>query len=61
MTAVLAAHCTFEAGLGEECSHIAAVLFSIEGVVRRLVRKVSTDEENSWLLQYLWKASSLQA
>lgn len=51
--AVLAAHCTCMAGLGEACSHIAAVLFYVEVVVRRRDGKVCTDEENSWLPPYV--------
>lgn len=51
--AVLAAHCTCMAGLGEACSHIAAVLFYVEVVVRRRDGKVCTDEENGWLPPYV--------
>lgn len=31
---VLAAHCTCIAGLGECCSHVGALLFAVESVVR---------------------------
>lgn len=34
-------HCTCMAGLGEVCSHIAAVLFSIETAVREGLTNIS--------------------
>lgn len=46
---VLCAHCTCKAGLGEACSHIGAVLFYVEVVVRRRDGQVCTDRENAWL------------
>lgn len=37
------------AGLGEACSHIAAVLFYIEAVVRKRDEQSCTDRENAWM------------
>ena len=38
---VLTAHCTRAAGLGESCSHVAALLFKIEAACRAGVNKVA--------------------
>ncbi|KAL1429762.1 hypothetical protein MTO96_015792 [Rhipicephalus appendiculatus] len=46
---VQAAHCTCKAGVGEQCSHIAAVLFFIEAVVKKRDSQVCTDRTNAWL------------
>ncbi|CAN8002810.1 unnamed protein product [Ixodes hexagonus] len=43
------AHCTCMAGLGEACSHVGAVLFFMEAVVRRRNDQACTDQENAWL------------
>ena len=40
---ILAAHCTCMAGLGEACSHIAALLFSIETTVKLRDAKTVTE------------------
>ena len=46
---VLTAHCDCMAGLGETCSHIAAVLFKIEAAVRLGYTSVAcTDEPCQW-------------
>ncbi|KAH8025144.1 hypothetical protein HPB51_003986 [Rhipicephalus microplus] len=50
---ILNAHCICKAGLGEPCSHIAALLFYVEIVVRKKDGKVCTDEENAWLPPYV--------
>ncbi|XP_049519692.1 uncharacterized protein LOC125944013 [Dermacentor silvarum] len=50
---IVNAHCTCKAGLGEACSHIAALLFYIEVVVRMRDGKACTDEENAWLPPYV--------
>ncbi|CAN7941201.1 unnamed protein product, partial [Ixodes hexagonus] len=50
--AVELAHCTCMAGLGEACSHIAAVLFYLEVVVKQRGRKACTDMSNSWRPAY---------
>ena len=47
---VLCAHCTCMAGLGETCSHIAAVLFTAEGNTRVKSQFSSTSLPCSWLL-----------
>ncbi|KAJ8036273.1 hypothetical protein HOLleu_20199 [Holothuria leucospilota] len=42
---VTAAHCDCMAGLGESCSHVAALLFKIETAVRMgYTKSVSTDQ-----------------
>ncbi|KAM7307590.1 uncharacterized protein ISCGN_011226 [Ixodes scapularis] len=46
---VLTAHCTCMAGLAEACSHVAAILFYMEVVVRRMDSQACTDGENAWL------------
>lgn len=40
------------AGLGEACSHIGAVLFYLEIVVKHRDEQVCTDKENVWLPAY---------
>ena len=46
---VLAAHCDHMAGLGESCSHIAAVLFKIDAAVRlEYTSSACTDEPHRW-------------
>ena len=47
---VLAAHCTCMAGLGEACTHIAALLFSIDAIVQVRDNKTVTQEKAYWLL-----------
>ena len=47
---VLAAHCTCMAGLGEACTHIAALLFSIDDIVQVRDNKTVTQEKAYWLL-----------
>ncbi|CAN8007430.1 unnamed protein product [Ixodes pacificus] len=46
---VQGAHCTCMAGLGEACSHVGAVLFYLEAVVRRTSSLACTDQANAWL------------
>lgn len=43
------AHCTCMAGLGEACSHVGAVLFYIDAVIKRQSESACTDKENAWL------------
>ncbi|CAN7988957.1 unnamed protein product [Ixodes hexagonus] len=43
------AHCTCMAGPGEACSHVGAVLFYLEAVVRRTSSLACTDQANAWL------------
>ncbi|WAR20906.1 hypothetical protein MAR_014880 [Mya arenaria] len=46
---VYCAHCTCMAGLGETCSHVAAILFKVELAVRwRYTEKSSTDVGRMW-------------
>ncbi|XP_045213619.2 uncharacterized protein LOC123564267 [Mercenaria mercenaria] len=53
---VLGAHCTCMAGLGEACTHIAALLFAIDATVRIRDSKTVTDEKAYWLLPSAMKA-----
>ena len=46
---VVCAHCTCMAGLGEACSHIAALLFTIEGNTQTKKRLTCTSLPCSWL------------
>lgn len=46
---ILCAHCTCMAGLGEACSHIAALLFSAETQVRLFSNTACTSQPCSWL------------
>ncbi|XP_062576035.1 uncharacterized protein LOC134237903 [Saccostrea cucullata] len=46
---VLAAHCNCMAGLGEACTHIAAMLFSIEATVKVRESRTVTDTKAYWL------------
>ncbi|XP_041378713.1 uncharacterized protein LOC121390961 [Gigantopelta aegis] len=47
---VLAAHCDCMAGLGEVCTHVAALLFAIEATIKIRDSKTVTDEKAYWLL-----------
>ena len=47
---VLAAHCDCMAGLGEACTHVAALLFAIEATVKVRDSKTVTEEKAYWLL-----------
>ncbi|KAK6176048.1 hypothetical protein SNE40_014409 [Patella caerulea] len=47
---ILGAHCTCMAGLGEACTHVAALLFSIEATVKLRDSKTVTEEKSYWLL-----------
>jgi hypothetical protein len=47
---ILAAHCNCMAGLGETCSHIAAVLFNVEVQVRMREAKTPTQVKAYWLI-----------
>lgn len=46
---ILAAHCDCMAGLGEACTHIAAMLFSIEATVKVRESRTVTEEKAYWL------------
>ena len=47
---ILAAHCDCMAGLGETCTHVAALLFAIEATVKVRDSKTVTEEKAYWLL-----------
>ena len=47
---ILAAHCTCMAGLGEACTHIAALLFAIQASIKLRDSKTVTEEKAYWLL-----------
>jgi len=48
-TAVINAHCTCMAGLGESCSHVAALLFKVEAAVRAgYTQRACTEEACIW-------------
>jgi len=46
---ILAAHCDCMEGLGESCSHVAAMLFHIEYANRLLENKTVTQEKAYWM------------
>ena len=50
---VISAHCTCVAGLGESCSHVAALLFKIEYIVKLRHKKTVTEEPAYWLIPSL--------
>ena len=43
-------HCTCMAGLGESCTHVAALLFLIDATVRIRDSKTPTESKAYWLL-----------
>ncbi|CAC5396060.1 unnamed protein product [Mytilus coruscus] len=47
---ILAAHCTCMAGLGEVCTHVAALLFAVDASVQLRESKTITEEKSYWLL-----------
>ena len=47
---MLAAHCDCMAGLGEACTHVAALLFAVEANVRTREMKTVTQEKAYWML-----------
>ena len=47
---VQAAHCDCMAGLGEACTHVAALLFAVEANVRNYEIKTVTQEKAYWML-----------
>ena len=50
---VKAAHCTCLVGLGEDCSHVAALLFCIDATVRIRDSKTVTENPAYWMLPSL--------
>ena len=47
---ILCGHCNCMAGLGESCSHIGALLFALEAVVKIRNAKTVTQDKAYWLL-----------
>ena len=47
---VCSAHCNCMAGLGEACSHVAAVLFYLEATVRIQGQQTSTQRKCQWIM-----------
>lgn len=45
---ILVAHCTCLAGLGEACSHVGAILYAVETLVRSYENKSKTDFPCQW-------------
>ncbi|XP_070384023.1 uncharacterized protein [Dermacentor albipictus] len=54
--AVLTAHCTCMAGVGEACSHVGACLFAVDTGVRMRNSVSCTQKDNIWLPTYVEKA-----
>ena len=47
---ILASHCTCMAGLGETCTHVAALLFAVDGTVKVRDSRTVTQDPAYWLL-----------
>ena len=47
---VIASHCDCQAGLGEACTHIASLLYAVDGTVRVRDSRTVTQEPAYWLL-----------
>lgn len=47
---VSCAHCNCMAGLGETCTHVAAILFYLEAVSRLQGKQTSTQQKCEWLI-----------
>ena len=47
---ICCAHCNCMVGLGETCTHIAAVLFYLEAVVRILGTTTCTESQCEWFI-----------
>ena len=47
---VCCAHCDCMAGLGEACSHIAAILYYLEALARIHGSRTCTQEECQWII-----------
>ena len=57
---VCCAHCDCMAGLGEACSHIAAILYYLEALARMEGMRTCTQEECQWIIpSYLKKVEYL--
>ena len=47
---VLSGHCDCMAGLGEVCTHVSAMLFAMEAIIKIRNNKTVTDEPAYWML-----------
>ena len=57
---VAAAHCTCMAGLGVSCSHVAALLFTIEAAVRvGFTRTACTEKACTWNCDFVRKVKAV--
>jgi len=54
---IVCAHCNCIAGLGETCSHIAAVLFYLEAVAHLQGMKSVTERECNWIIPSYLKSA----
>ena len=43
-----AVDCIYMAGMGGDCSHIAAILFKVEASIRKHITTAITDVANKW-------------
>ena len=57
---VLTAHCNCMAGLGESCSHVGALLFSVEAAVKLKKSQTVTQEKSYWLPAAVQKVEGKQ-
>lgn len=53
---VCCAHCSCMTGLGETCTHVAAVLFYIEAVARVQEQQTSTQSACHWIIPAFQKS-----
>ena len=53
---ICCAHCNCMAGLGETCTHIAAVLFYVEAVVRMQGARACTQSQCAWVIPSYMKS-----
>jgi len=54
---IVCAHCNCMAGLGETCTHLAAVLFYLKVVARLQGMKTVTESECSWIIPSYLKSA----
>ena len=47
---ICCAHCNYMAGLGETCTHVAAMLFYLEAVVRMKGTRTCTQSQCAWVI-----------
>jgi len=58
---IRSAHCDCMAGLGETCTHVAAMLFALEFNVRQREKKTVTQEKAYWLVPSVREAPYAEA